>query len=98
LRDRRDLVDTSPDITSTYEGRLYQFSSVEAKTAFDAEPEKYAPAHGGADVIIQTNSHQAVDGTLDHAVWFRDKLYLFSSSESLEAFVLNPGDYAREER
>ncbi len=96
LRDRRDLVDTNPEIASTYEGRLYQFSSAEAKAAFDAEPEKYAPAMGGVDVIVQTNSHQTVDGTLDHAVWFHDKLYLFSSAETLEAFVLSPAEYVGE--
>ena len=96
LRDNRDLVDTKAEFMSTHEGRLYQFSSVEAKETFDAEPEKYVPAMNGVDVIIQANSHQSVDGTLDHAVWFRDRLYLFSSSESLEAFVLNPTEYSRD--
>jgi hypothetical protein len=94
LRDRRDLVDTNPDITSIHDGKIYQLSSAEARRRSTQSP-KNTFRLLRTDVIIQVNSHQTIDGTLDHAVWFHDKLYLFSSPESLEAFVLNPTEYAR---
>ena len=49
---------------------------------------------GGTDVVVQANSEQTVNGTLDFAVWYKDRLFLFSSPESAEAFSLNPHPYA----
>ncbi|MGE3314579.1 MAG: hypothetical protein AB7O26_05635 [Planctomycetaceae bacterium] len=95
LRERRDLVDSRAEFSTTHEGKTYQFSSAEAKTAFEIEPEKFVPVKGGIDVVVEANSHQSVEGSLDQAVWFRDRLYLFSSAESMEAFVLNPAEYVR---
>jgi YHS domain-containing protein len=94
LRDRRQLVDAVPVYSSTFESRRYYFSSVEAKGRFDFYPEKYAPIAAGTDVVVKAASDQAVDGTLDFAVWYKDRLFLFSSPESLEAFSLNPAPYA----
>lgn len=34
-------------ITSAFRGAVYRFSSPENKAAFDAQPDKYAPAYGG---------------------------------------------------
>jgi len=94
LRDRRDLVDADPEITSTYENKTYDFSSVEAKADFDADPAKYAPIHNGHDVIVLTEGNVELEGTLENAVWFKDRLYLFSSAATLETFVGDPAKYA----
>ena len=87
LRERRDLVDSLAAYHSTYEGRTYFFSSSEAKAKFDARPEQYAPVSGGNDVILLGNSGQEVEGTLEYAVWYKDRLHLFSSPQTKETFV-----------
>ena len=89
-----ELVDALPIYSSLYESKRYYFSSAEAKSSFDRSPEKYAPIAGGIDVIVKATSDQTVEGTLDFAVWYKDRLFLFSSPESLEAFSLNPLPYA----
>ncbi len=43
---------------------------------------------------MKTNSDQAVEGSLDFALWYKDRLYLFCSPESLQAFSSNPTAYA----
>lgn len=93
LRDDRDLKNALPEHHSTFKGRTYYFSSADAKAAFDEHPEKYAPASGGQDVVLL---HEKVtkEGSLDHAVWFKDRLYLFTSQKTLEQFVANPKDFA----
>lgn len=37
----------SSDHTATYQGVMWQFSSAENKSMFEADPAKYAPAYGG---------------------------------------------------
>ncbi|HEX4070311.1 MAG TPA: hypothetical protein VHX68_04060 [Planctomycetaceae bacterium] len=94
LREHRELVDALPIFSSTFESQRYYFSSAEAKSHFDHAPQKYAPVAGGIDVVVKATSDHSVEGTLDHAVWFKDRLFLFSSPESLEAFSANPLPYA----
>jgi|HubBroStandDraft_6_1064221.scaffolds.fasta_scaffold10924_1 YHS domain-containing protein len=94
LHERRQLVDAVPVYSSIYHNRRYYFSSAEAQSRFDQQPEKYAPVAGGIDVVAKVNSDQTVEGTLDFAVWYKDRLFLFSSPESVEAFSLNPLPYA----
>ena len=76
-----------------YESQRYYFSSAEAKSLSTAPP-KIRTLAGGIDVIVKSSSDQSVEGTLDLAVWYKDRLFLFSSPESLEAFSLNPLPYA----
>ena len=96
LRDRRDLIDTDSEITSSFEGKTYEFSTVDAKDSFEADPGKYAPTHRGNDVIVLTEGNVELKGTLENAVWFKDRLYLFSSAATLETFVGNPAKYAKQ--
>ncbi|MCH8828206.1 MAG: hypothetical protein IID45_01375 [Planctomycetes bacterium] len=94
LRDQRDLIDSQPTITAKYQGVTYHFSSATAKSAFESSPEKYAPVHSGRDVILLARDKRSIPGTLDHAVWFKDRLYLFSSAKTMKAFVLQPKRFA----
>jgi YHS domain-containing protein len=96
LRDRRDLIDSTDEFSSKFEGKTYHFSSAENKASFDADPAKYAPVKGGNDVIVLAEGNVELEGTLDHAVWFKDRLYLFSSSATLETFVGNPTKYSKQ--
>ena len=94
LREHRELVDALPIYSSTFQSQRYYFSSAEAKSHFDRAPQKYAPVAGGIDVVVKETSDHSVEGTLDHAVWYKDRLFVFSSPESLEAFSANPLQYA----
>jgi YHS domain-containing protein len=94
LRDQRELADANPGYCSVYQGQRYCFSSSAAQARFDATPHKYTPAACGLDVVVKANSDQSVEGSLDFALWYKDRLYLFCSPESLQAFSMNPTAYA----
>jgi YHS domain-containing protein len=94
LRDRRELIDSEPEFTATFGLQTYSFHSLDAKLAFEAEPTRYAPAAGGADVVVLVNSGEEKAGSLDHALWHRDRLYLFSSRETMTQFSRDPQRFA----
>jgi YHS domain-containing protein len=97
LKDNRKLVDAQPDIKSEFNGKTYTFSSIEAKKAFDESPRKYAPAGGGNDVVRLTSGETGVAGTLEHAAWYRGRLYLFSTADSRTEFVETPSKFVIED-
>jgi YHS domain-containing protein len=90
LRDHRELVDASPEFQIEYNGHTYHVSSLEALQAFEADPAKYAPAQGGCDVIHRDLTGEELPGSLDHAVWYRGRLYMFATAETMETFVAAP--------
>lgn len=92
LRDARDLKNALPEHTATYKGRTYYFSSDDAKVAFEKHPEQYAPVSGGNDIVLLKEKINK-EGSLDHAVWFKDRLYLFTSQKTLEQFVASPSGF-----
>jgi YHS domain-containing protein len=94
LCDSRELVDTVPEFSSTVGLRVYYFSTSDAKVKFDADVEKYTPAAEGNDVVLQASQSQDVEGSLDHAVWYRGRLYLFDTAESKSEFRKTPATYA----
>ncbi len=93
LRDERDLKNALPEHHSTFKGRTYYFSSADAKGTFDEHPQHYAPISGGQDVVL-LKEKVTKEGSLDHAVWFKDRLYLFTSQKTLEQFVATPKEFA----
>ena len=93
LKDNRRLLDAQPGIKSEFRGKTYTFSSVEAKKAFDENPRKYAPVGGGNDVVRLTSGEANVEGTLEHAAWYRGRLYLFSTADSRHEFVEAPSKF-----
>ena len=46
----------------------------------------------GHDVVLKA-SEIAAPGSLDYALWFKDRLYLFSSPETLDEFSQSPEQY-----
>lgn len=98
LKDDRKLIDAQPGITSEYKGKIYNFSTADAKKAFDENPKKYVPAGDGNDVVQLTSGEKkSVEGTLDHAAWYRGRLYLFASPESRLEFVEMPSKFVIED-
>jgi len=94
LRDNRDLIDALPSFRSTYNLRTYHFSSLETKIEFDKDPRKYVPAYDGNDPILLSTQSEEREGSLDYALWFKGRLYLFTTHENLEIFQLDPVLYA----
>jgi len=94
LRDQRELIDAKPDFHSTFRGQKFHFADADAKLKFDEEPARYAPAAYGADVVALTRDNDVVEGSLDHAAWFKGRLYLFGSAESHDTFVADPSKFA----
>ena len=94
LRDEQQLVDSDPEIHATFGLQQYTFSSAAARSAFESDPARYAPAVGGSDVVLLVTSGEEEAGLLDYSVWYRDRLYLFRSRETMEMFNFDPAAYA----
>jgi YHS domain-containing protein len=97
LRDSRDLIDARPQFKETYLGKVYNFSSEEAREKFTKNPKQYAPISGGRDIVALKDESQDVEGKLDYAAWFKDRLYLFNSAKTKDKFELQPSKYLVEE-
>ncbi|MDG1893429.1 MAG: hypothetical protein P8J37_00820 [Fuerstiella sp.] len=94
LRDHRELHDGRQEYRSKFGLKTYQFSSPDAKAAFEANPARYAPAGGGSDVVLLVNMNEEVAGILDFSLWYRDRLYMFRSRETQAIFSGDPERYA----
>ncbi|MEM1063769.1 MAG: hypothetical protein AAGJ97_15700, partial [Planctomycetota bacterium] len=93
LRDARDLIDASPEHVSIFEAVAYEFSTSDARRRFRADPTRYAPVNGGHDVVLTAAGEVGTQGTLLHAAWYRDRLYLFRNPASLKIFQDNPSRF-----
>ena len=96
LRDHRELVDANSQIVGNFGLQEYTFSSMQAKAAFDADPSRYAPAAGGSDVVLLVNTGEEQPGMLDYSLWYRDRLYLFRSRETMAQFSQDPSRFANQ--
>jgi len=94
LRDRRELIDARPEFLSVHQNRTYELSSAEAKARFEADPTRYAPAGGGNDVVLMSRGETEAEGSLTYAVWFKDRLYIFRTAETMREFNEEPTKYA----
>ena len=94
LREDRDLVDAHSQFRVIHNSKTYYLSSSQAVTSFHADPAKYALAARGSDVIQQAISGEELEGSLDFAVWYKGRLYLFSSAETMDTFVSAPSSHA----
>ena len=82
-----------PHATATYRGLRYRFANLEHRDRFLADPERYALANEGFDVVIEARGGGRVRGERRFAVQWKRRFYLFSSEATLSAFRGNPGRY-----
>lgn len=94
LRDHRELVDCRESYEARFGLQTYRFSSAAAKSAFEANPARYAPAAGGSDVVLLVNTGEELEGSLDFCLWYRDRLYMFKSRETQQIFSRDPQKFA----
>jgi YHS domain-containing protein len=94
LRDHRTLVRGDSAFQAEHDGVTYRLCSAEALEKFSSEPEKYVPAFDNCDIVqmVKTGDHR--EGSVAHAVWYQERLYLFDSAETQRAFIASPAEYA----
>ena len=96
LCEERRLVNAPEEFAVEHQGQTYQFSSPDAAARFKANPDGYIPAAGGLDVVAVRRGSEVVSGSLDYAVWYRDRLYLFSSQQHKNEFRASPRKFVSE--
>lgn len=77
-----------------HQGRVYLFAGPNEQARFYANPDAYAPVNSGNDVIVALETGQAAPGLRQHGVYYGNRIYLFSSEQSLQKFEREPDRYA----
>jgi YHS domain-containing protein len=93
LKEAREMAVASAEFRSQFAGKTYEFVSEEAKRQFDANPRLYVPAMNGNDVVLLSKGQRGIEGSLEHAAWYRGKLYLFSSEATRNEFAAGPSKF-----
>jgi YHS domain-containing protein len=75
-------------------GRTYLFRGEEEQRRFFADPDRYAPVASGYDVVLAVEQGQLVPGARNWGCYYGDRVYLFSSVDSMKKFEANPAMYA----
>ena len=88
--DERRITKGFSEFSTEFLSQRYTFSSAESLRKFEATPLRYAPVAGGLDVVSVRNDKNVVQGSLNFAIWYRHRLYLFSSRENSEMFQQDP--------
>ncbi len=78
---------------ATFEGRTYLFTGEEEQKRFLANPVQYSPINSGNDVVLNIDQGQSVPGRREHGIYFQNRIFLFSSENSLQTFSQNPFHY-----
>ena len=76
-----------------HRGRTYLFASAEQQKAFLADPDRYAPALSGDDPVMAFDAGKCTPGQRRYGVTYQSRTYLFSSTETRDAFAANPQRY-----
>jgi YHS domain-containing protein/thiol-disulfide isomerase/thioredoxin len=77
-----------------HRGRTYLFADAEKARRFFQDPDRYAPVLSGSDVVVATSEGRLVSGQREHGAFFGNRIYLFSSEDTLREFENNPNRYA----
>jgi YHS domain-containing protein len=86
---------------SEYQGRLFLFADAQRKSAFKANPERYAMvdvAAAGACVVIQKDEGRTVPGQAKFAAWHAGLVYRFTGLAEKKKFLGAPEQYAVENK
>jgi YHS domain-containing protein len=85
--------------SSQWRGLRYLFLSEDEKVVFDSNPEKYAVAFGGLDIVATYSLEGPIEGVKKifgsgrNTHRFEDQIYHFASKENFRRFTKNPEDY-----
>ena len=76
-----------------HRGRTYLFAGEQQQKAFLQDPDRYAPALSGDDPVLVFDGGKSTPGQRRYGVTYQSRMYLFSSSETRDAFAANPQRY-----
>ena len=79
-----------------HRGCTYLFVGPEEQKKFLANPDRYSPAISGHDVVAAMDYGQEIDGRRALGVEYGNRVYLFSSEATRQAFMQNRDHYAAE--
>ncbi len=85
--------------SSQWRGLRYLFLSEEEKIVFDSNPEKYAVAFGGLDIVATYGLDgpladlKKISGTGRNTTRFDDRTYHFANEANFRLFTKNPKEY-----
>jgi hypothetical protein len=81
--------DGQPDLELALGGAVWRFRNFGNRAAFAADPDVYMPQFGGYDPVILTRG-VTVPGHPRLWLIAQDRLYMFNSQETLNAFAADP--------
>jgi YHS domain-containing protein len=93
LAERGAWVEGRAQWGARHRGRTYLFASAEQQKAFLADPDRYAPALSGDDPVLAFDGGKSTPGQRRYGVTYQSRTYLFSSTETRDAFAANPQRY-----
>lgn len=88
-------VQGSPEFSTVYDGKQYNFPSDEQRQMFLANPAKYVPALGGDCTVCFVNAGKRTPGNIRFAVRHNARLFLFPSDEIRQAFRADPAQFEK---
>jgi protein disulfide-isomerase len=81
---------------AVHQGRTYLFAGQEEQRRFlNGNADAYAPVISGMDVVLAVERHEQVPGSLHHGGYFANRVFLFSSEETLQKFSQRPEFYVQ---
>ena len=93
LIDRGQWTEGRPQWGARHRGRTYLFAGVEQQQAFLASPDRYAPTLSGDDPVVAFDTGKQTPGLRRYGVTYQQRIYLFSTPETRNAFAANPQRY-----
>ncbi len=94
IRDRK-WTSGKKEISETYRGVTYYFSSQAMLKEFRRNPRKYTPQNLGCDSVVLYAEQRAVTGKIKYGAFFDNELFLFETQTNRREFKDNPLKYAR---
>ncbi|QDT39542.1 thioredoxin family protein [Stratiformator vulcanicus] len=76
-----------------HQGISYFCVSARAASRFREGPEQYAPRLLGCDPVIYFTTGKAVPGSVEHAAFYDEVLYLFAGAKTRSAFRDDPSEF-----
>ena len=96
LIEQRSWKSGDPRYGAIHRNRTYIFCGPAEQQRFLQNPDAYSPMMSGDDPVLALDQSRSVSGSRKHGVFFGNRVYLFSSEQTLAEFQRNPNRYAPE--
>jgi YHS domain-containing protein len=93
LAERGAWVEGRAQWGARHRGRTYLFAGPEQQQQFLGDPDRYAPMLSGDDPVLAFDAGRCTPGQRRYGVTYQSRMYLFSSTETRDAFAANPQRY-----